>query len=91
MVRFTKVVAVAAAWISPAIAHPGEKHSHQEMERDIAAREYWAHAGKRSLDACSASVYARQIAQRNVERRANKVLELRSERGIKARECDLNH
>lgn len=82
MVQFTKIAALAAACISPAVAHPGEKHDHHKIEREIAAREHWAHQGRRSLDACSSSDSARRFAARNVERRANKARELRAKRGI---------
>ncbi|KAI5358137.1 Putative intradiol ring-cleavage dioxygenase [Septoria linicola] len=86
MVQLTKIAAVAAAWISPTIAHPGEKHDHKKIEREIVAREHWAHEGKRSLDACSSSISARRFAARNIERRANKARELRAKRGIRTRE-----
>lgn len=85
MVQFTKIAAIAAACLSPAIAHPGEKHDHAKIEREIFAREHWAHQGKRSLDACSSSISARRFAARNVERRANKARELRAKRGIHTR------
>lgn len=82
MVQFAKIAALAAACIAPAAAHPGEKHDHAEVEREIAAREHWAHAGKRSLDACSNKESARRFAAHNAARRARIALELRAKAGI---------
>lgn len=84
MVQLTKIAALAAACVAPTIAHPGEKHDHHKIEREIIAREYWATQGKRSLDACSSTASARRFAARNVERRAQRARELREKRGIKA-------
>lgn len=85
MVQFTKIAALAAACVSPALAHPGEKHDPAKIKREIVAREHWAHMGKRSLDACSNTESARRFAARNRERRARIARELREKKGITAR------
>ncbi|EME47032.1 hypothetical protein DOTSEDRAFT_50529 [Dothistroma septosporum NZE10] len=82
MVQITKLAALAAACITPAIAHPGEKHDPAKVKREIIAREHWAHQGKRSLDACSNGETYRRFAARNIERRARKARELREQRGL---------
>ncbi|KAK4506066.1 hypothetical protein PRZ48_004031 [Zasmidium cellare] len=84
MVQLTTLAALAAACVSPALAHPGEKHDPAKIKREIVAREHWAHVGKRSLDACSNTESARRFAARNRERRARTVQELREKRGITA-------
>ena len=85
MVQLTKVAALAAACVSPAFAHPGEKHDAAKIQREIVAREHWAHVGKRSLDACSNTESARRFAARNRERRAKIAKQLREKKGITAR------
>lgn len=91
MVQITKLAALAAACVSPALAHPGEKHDAANIKREIVAREHWAHAGKRSLDACSNTEAARRFAAKNKERRARIAKELREQRGITAREMTPSH
>ncbi|GIZ46974.1 hypothetical protein CKM354_001007600 [Cercospora kikuchii] len=82
MAPFSKIAALAAACVIPAFAHPGEQHDHHKVEREIMAREHWAHQGKRALDSCSNSAEARRFAIRNAERRAKVARDLRQKRGI---------
>ena len=86
MVCFSKLSGFTAALLtSAAVAHPGETHSQAHMKRELAARDHFASAGKRSLDACSDSASAQKLHARAIERRAQKVKDLREKRGIKTR------
>ena len=90
MVNFSSIVngAIAASSIIGfAAAHPGEKHDHAKIKREIDVRGLRATAAKRSLGACQNSVESRQVMQRSIERRAKAVNELRQKRGIKGRKC----
>ncbi|KAJ5085073.1 hypothetical protein N7532_009844 [Penicillium argentinense] len=83
MVQLSKVLAIAAACLAtPAIAHPGEKHDPHVLKRQIHARDVMAAAGKRSLGGCESTLHARELARRNVARRAHTVQKLREKRGI---------
>ncbi|KAJ5917227.1 hypothetical protein N7466_010781 [Penicillium verhagenii] len=85
MVQLSKLLAVAAACLAtPAVAHPGEKHDPHVLKRDIHARDFAAEAAKRSLGGCANSLHARQLAKRNIARRAEKVKALRKQRGVTA-------
>jgi hypothetical protein len=86
MVYFSKLAgAVAAAClVGSAVAHPGESHDAVKMKREIRARDQMASAAKRSLDACSNSLRAREVKARAVARRAAAAAELRQKRGIKS-------
>ncbi|KAF7553689.1 hypothetical protein G7Z17_g3422 [Cylindrodendrum hubeiense] len=79
MVRFP-FVCMALATL--ATAHPGESHSNNHMKREIVARDNAAAMGRRSLNTCSDSVGAKKMKRRAVERRAQKVRDLRKSRGI---------
>lgn len=85
MVQISKIATFVVACVAPAFSHPGEKHDHHQVEREIAAREHWAHEAKRSLDSSCTSAKARRFAARNIERRAAKAQELRAKRGITSR------
>lgn len=88
MVRVTSFLAAAAA-LAPGIsvvAHPGETHSHEDIAREIAVRDKVAALGQRSLASCSNSASVQRMKARNIERRANKLQELRRKRGIKTSE-----
>lgn len=88
MVSFVSIfngALAASAIVGLAAAHPGEKHDHAKIKREIDIRGMRAAAAKRSLGACQNSIESRQLMQRSVERRANVVNELRQKRGISGR------
>ncbi len=80
MVAFSKIA--VAAFAGYAVAHPGEKHNAGHMKRELAARDVAAQVGARSLAACSNKPHARALNQRSVTRRAQKVSDIRKQRGI---------
>lgn len=83
MVQLAKVLAVAAACLAaPVVAHPGEKHDPHVLKRELHVRDAMAAAGKRSLGGCESTLHARELAKRNVARRAHTVQNLRQKRGI---------
>lgn len=83
MVQLSKALAVAAACLAATVvAHPGEKHDPHVLKREIHARDAMAAAGKRSLGGCESTLHARELAKRNVARRAHTVQKLRQKRGI---------
>ena len=85
MVNFASTVSsalAAASLLSLATAHPGEKHDHAHVKRQIDARQLRAAAAKRSLGACENSLKHRDLMARSVQRRANALNSLRSKRGI---------
>lgn len=91
MVNLASILTAAAAssFISLPIAHPGEKHDAAHLRREITARNHWAAVGKRSLGNCAGSLKHRQLMQRSVERRAQKLQALREKRGIET--CRFPH
>lgn len=85
MVAFpTVVLASASLFASYASAHPGETHSDAHMKRELAARDNAASIGARSLGACSNSAASQALKTRSIRRRAEKVKEIRSKRGLVA-------
>ncbi|ROW15677.1 hypothetical protein VPNG_02170 [Cytospora leucostoma] len=84
MVAFTKMAAAGLTLAAGVLAHPGEHHDHEEIRRDIEARDLNAAIGARALAQCSGGATARRMKQRSVQRRADKVRALREARGIKA-------
>jgi hypothetical protein len=88
MVNFASVLngaLAASAIIGLAAAHPGEKHDHAKIKREIDVRGMRAAAAKRSLGACQNTIESRQLMQRSVQRRAKVVNELRQKRSISGR------
>ncbi|KAK5788158.1 hypothetical protein VI817_009116 [Penicillium citrinum] len=73
---------ITACLAASVVAHPGEKHDPHTLKRDIHARDVMAAAGKRSLGGCESTLQARELAKRNVARRAHTVQKLRQKRGI---------
>ncbi|KAF4917902.1 hypothetical protein CGCVW01_v009407 [Colletotrichum viniferum] len=82
MVRITALSAAGLAIAGLVSAHPGEKHDHNKMKRDIALRDGVANIGQRSLASCSNSAGAQKRQARAVERRAQKVKEIRAKKGL---------
>ncbi|KAL4808057.1 Intradiol ring-cleavage dioxygenase [Aspergillus unguis] len=80
--RFAGLFALTAA--SLALAHPGEKHDHAALKREIHARDVQAIRARQSLDTCSNSAEAVALNERSIARRAKKTQELRKARGITA-------
>jgi PAB1-binding protein PBP1 len=86
MVVLSKLsVAAGAVLASVVSAHPGESHSAHHMKREIVARDHQARVAARSLGNCANSAASRALKTRAVQRRAEKVKELRQKRDIKAR------
>jgi hypothetical protein len=83
MVSFKSLASASLVLVSLASAHPGEKHDHQKIKRQIQARDTIANLGQRSLNACSSSLHARELKARSISRRAQKVEKLRERLGIK--------
>jgi hypothetical protein len=83
MVSFKTLASAGLLLANVASAHPGEKHDHQRLKRQIQARDTVANLGQRSLNACSGSDHALALKSRSVSRRARKVQELREKLGIK--------
>lgn len=86
MVRITALSAAGLAIAGLVSAHPGEKHDHNKMKRDIALRDGVANIGQRSLASCSNSAGAQKRQARAVERRAQKVKEIRAKKGLTSRQ-----
>ncbi len=86
MVYISKLAcAVAAACLAGSVvAHPGEHHDPAAIRREVAARNQMAHAAKRSINSCSSSVKAREVAARSVARRAEVARDLRQKRNIQS-------
>ena len=80
--HFSKLLTLTAATL--AFAHPGEKHDHEAVKREIRLRDALAEQARHGVNACSNSHQARQVQQRSVSRRANTARDLRSKRGVTA-------
>ena len=87
MVNIASILAGAAAatsFISTVAAHPGEKHDHVKIKREIDVRGLRAAAAKRSLAECQDTLKHRSLMRRAEARRANTLDALREKRGITA-------
>lgn len=71
-----------ASLVSVGLAHPGETHSSEEMERIIAARDLAVAHSKRVTEQCSAKPANRALQARAAARRSMKAQILREKRGI---------
>lgn len=80
----TKILGAAAVVANLAAAHPGEKHSAEEIQREILARDNAADIGARALNTCSGSAASQAMKKRSVERRAETVKKLRERKGLKS-------
>jgi hypothetical protein len=90
MVNFASIFSgaiAATSLISSVVAHPGEKHDHAKIKRDIDVRGMRAAAAKRSLGACENSLKHRDLMQRSMSRRAAALNKLRQKRGISVSKC----
>ncbi|OLN96221.1 hypothetical protein CCHL11_04492 [Colletotrichum chlorophyti] len=87
MVRICTLSTAGLALASYVSAHPGEHHSHDHMKRNIQLRDNVAAIGQRSLSSCSNSAGALAMKKRAVERRAQKVKEIREKKGLKAQQA----
>ncbi|KXH28472.1 hypothetical protein CNYM01_10583 [Colletotrichum nymphaeae SA-01] len=83
MVRISALSAAGLALAGCVSAHPGEHHSHDHMKRNIQLRDNVAAVGQRSLNACSNTAGAQAMKKRAVERRAQKVKDIRAAKGLK--------
>ncbi|KAK1450281.1 hypothetical protein CPAR01_05673 [Colletotrichum paranaense] len=83
MVRISALSAAGLALAGCVSAHPGEHHSHEHMKRNIQLRDNVAAVGQRSLNACSNTAGAQAMKKRAVERRAQKVKDIRAAKGLK--------
>lgn len=84
MVAFSKITTGLAVAAGLAAAHPGETHSNEHIRREIEVRDQHAAHGARALQQCSGSATARRLKQRSVQRRAERVQQLRAARGVTA-------
>ncbi|KAH7081251.1 Intradiol ring-cleavage dioxygenase [Paraphoma chrysanthemicola] len=85
MVNFASIFSgaiAATSLIASVAAHPGEKHDHAKIKREIDVRSMRAAAAKRSLGACESSLKHRDLLQRSMTRRAAALNKLRQKRGI---------
>ncbi|KAF4956893.1 hypothetical protein FGADI_3496 [Fusarium gaditjirri] len=83
MVSFKSLASAGFVFAGLVSSHPGEKHDHQEIKRQIQTRHTIADLGQRSLNACSSSLHARELKARSIARQAEKVKKLRKRLGIK--------
>ncbi|RGP64218.1 hypothetical protein FSPOR_8037 [Fusarium sporotrichioides] len=83
MVSFKTLFSTGMLLANFATAHPGEKHDHEHIKRQIQTRNAVANLGQRSLNACSGTEHAYALKARSISRRAQKVQELRKRLGIK--------
>lgn len=87
MVSFHKIASAItlAACLGSAVAHPGEHHDHEDIQRQVRVRDRMASTAKRSIDSCSNSLKHREVSSRSLARRAAIAKELRQRRNIQAR------
>lgn len=79
-----------ASLLGLTLAHPGEKHDHAKIRREVHARDLRAAAAKRSLGACENSIKHRSLMERSVARRAQTLNSLREKRGISVSKSSRN-
>ncbi|KAF2090984.1 aromatic compound dioxygenase [Saccharata proteae CBS 121410] len=84
MVNLSSVAVILGA-ASLALAHPGEKHDHAHVKREIQQRDHLAARSASSLAKCAGSIKARALQERAVARRAATAEKLRAQRGISDR------
>ncbi|KAI0407501.1 Intradiol ring-cleavage dioxygenase [Xylaria palmicola] len=84
MVSVLALVLASASLLTGAAAHPGESHDSHHIKREIVARDNAASIGARSLGACSNSAAAQALKARSIQRRVQKVEDLRRKRGLVA-------
>ncbi|KAI3339932.1 Intradiol ring-cleavage dioxygenase [Ustulina deusta] len=83
MVAFSTLALASASLLAGyATAHPGESHDHIKMKRELVARDNGAAVGARSLGSCSNSAASQALKARSIQRRAEKVKNIRQKRGI---------
>ncbi|KAF9887214.1 hypothetical protein FE257_010468 [Aspergillus nanangensis] len=80
--HFFKLFALTAATLT--LAHPGEKHDPEIVQREVHARDVMAARAKRAVNACASTDHAKNLQRRNIARRARTARELRHARGISA-------
>ncbi len=86
MVAFSTLALASASLLAGyATAHPGESHDHIKMKRELVARDNGAAVGARSLGSCSNSAASQALKARSIQRRAEKVKNIRQKRGITTR------
>ncbi|KAH9824633.1 Intradiol ring-cleavage dioxygenase, core [Teratosphaeria destructans] len=66
-------------------AHPGEHHDHEEIAKQIKARDFRAAHTKRSINKCEGSAKYQETKKRSIARRSEAVQGLRAARGITAK------
>ncbi|KAF2970679.1 hypothetical protein GQX73_g2918 [Xylaria multiplex] len=85
MVAFPAFILASASLLTGyATAHPGESHDATHMKRELTARDNAASVGARSLGSCSNSAAAQALKARSIQRRAEKVMNIRKKRGLTA-------
>ncbi|KAJ2902341.1 putative extracellular dioxygenase [Zalerion maritima] len=75
-------MAFSSALMGATLAHPGEKHDHAMIKRELALLNIVASSNKRALGICTGSPADVALKQRAVARREAKLHALRQKRGI---------
>jgi hypothetical protein len=60
----TLITALCAS--SLVAAHPGEHHDHEEIAKQIKARDFWASHTKRSISQCEGTEAHKALRQRSI-------------------------
>lgn len=76
---------VAATLLGFSMAHPGEHHDHETIERSVRQREALARNTRRSLDGCAQSLEHKALMERSIARRADRLAKLRQKRGLEVK------
>jgi hypothetical protein len=76
---------VAATLLGFSVAHPGEHHDHEAIERSIRQREILAKNTHRSLDGCTQNDNHKGLMERSIARRAEQLNMLRQKRGLEVK------
>lgn len=80
--RFVAAGLAALSIIGAATGHPGEVHTAEEIQRDIAQHKTQQVKARRSLGGCANSASAVALKTRAVSRRAAMAQTLRENRGL---------
>jgi hypothetical protein len=76
---------VAATLLGVSMAHPGEHHDHEAIERSVRQREALARNTRRSLDGCAQNVEHKALTERSIARREDQLDKLRQKRGLEVK------
>ena len=76
---------IATALLGLSVAHPGEHHDHEAIERSVRQREVLARNTRRSLDGCAQNAGHKALMERSIARRADQLDKLRQKRGLEVK------